>query len=139
MKPWIMLRIAAIALATIIAGHSTTLIPREAKSMFESGVWKAMQTYTMPIMGSERSYWDFYQGMSIDLIIFLAIMVAVLWILSVQSKTSPSAVFPLAIAIFIGLVPFSIVCWTHFFLAPGIASTLAVIAMALSLPTFKRV
>lgn len=40
--------------------------------------------------------------------------------------------------IFIGLVPFTIICWTHFFVISGVASTIALIALALALPALKK-
>jgi hypothetical protein len=135
----LLLRIAAISLLTIVLGHSTTLIPREPRDLTETLVLKGMKTYEMNLFGSMRTYWDFHQGMSIIMTLQMAVAVSILWILANMAETHPRQVLPLATALFLGAIPFAVLCWMYFFFLPGTFATIGAVAMGLSLPKLARV
>jgi len=134
----LLLRIAALSLMTIVLGHSTTLIPREPRDLAETLVLKGMKTYEMDLFGSLRTYWDFYQGMSIIMTLQMAVAVAMLWILAKLSETHPRQVLPLATVLFLGSAPFAVLCWMYFFVLPGTFATIGVVAMGLALPKLAQ-
>lgn len=130
----LLLRVAAISLLIIVCGHSTTFIPREPRDLTETLVLKGMKSYEMNLFGSLRTYWDFHQGMSMIMTLQMAVAVALLWILAKQSDEHPKLVLPLAIVLFLGAVPFAVLCWTYFFFLPGTFATIGAIAMGLAIP-----
>lgn len=128
------LRVAALSLLVIVLGHSTTLLPHAARDLTETLVLKGMKTYEMNLFGSLRTYWDFHQGMSMIMTIQMAVAVALLWILANQSVQRPKEVLPMVIVLFIGAVPFAVICWVYFFVLPGAFSTLGALALAFAIP-----
>lgn len=134
----LLLRVAAISLLTIVLGHSTTLLPHEPRDLTETLVLKGMKTYEMNLFGSMRTYWDFHQGMSMIMTLQMAVAVALLLILAKYSETHPRQVLPLATVLFVGAIPFAVLCWMYFFFLPGTFATMGAVAMGLALPKLAQ-
>ncbi|GAC1477577.1 MAG: hypothetical protein NVS1B4_20440 [Gemmatimonadaceae bacterium] len=127
MKAWIWLRALAIILALFAGGHTLgTAIPRVTRGPQEAAVFDAMQSFRFPVMGFDRTHWDFYRGFALIISAQLLVMVALAWQLSALSRRSPQGALPMAITLQLGCVSLLILSYFFFFGGPIVMSLLAV-------------
>jgi len=128
MKPWIWLRALAILLAVFAVGHTLgTAAPKVTRGPGEAVVFAAMQDFRFPVMGFERTYWEFYRGFALIISLQLLLMMAFAWQASTISRHSRRLALPLAITLQLGCVGLAILGWMFFFGAPIVLSVVAVI------------
>src|SRR5262249_54004683 len=73
MKAYIWLRCLAALLALFTIGHTLgTYSPKVVRGPAEAAMFQAMQSFRFPIMGFERTHWDFYRGFAITVSVLLA-------------------------------------------------------------------
>jgi hypothetical protein len=136
MNPKIMLRIAALTVVFFAFGHSIGHFTRKASTDSQAiAVFKAMEGYKFPIGSQFRSYDEFYEGMSLNLIITLLTMTAMLWILSGVAVQQPGLCLKLLWPLLLCLLAFSATGWRYFFLVPA---TTCVVAAFFIIGTMRR-
>jgi hypothetical protein len=128
-KPWIWLRVASAFLALFTAGHTFGHFASSEDTPEEKAVTDAMKNFHFDVMGSIRTPWDFLRGFSLLLIVNLAILTVVIWLLSNVARSSPGQARRLVWALMVGQSLISVICWTKFFLAPSVLSTLAALSL----------
>jgi hypothetical protein len=133
MSPWIWLRVAGGLLGFFLAGHTFGALNARPPDAAGQVVLDAMRSYHFEILGSSRTYWDFYFGLNLLLSANLAILSVMTFQLANLSKTEPGRAFGPAITLFIGCVMLAVLCWGYFFVAPAMICTLAAIACAVAL------
>jgi hypothetical protein len=136
MKPWIWLRGLAVLLALNAIGHTLgTAAPKVTRGPDEAAVFAAMQTFRFPVMGFERSHWDFYRGFALVISVLLLFMMVIAWQASAISKQNRRLVLPMAITLQLGCVGLLILSWMFFFSAPiafsAVEFTCSTVAVAL--------
>lgn len=68
MKAWIWFRGLAALLAVFAAGHTLgTAAPHVTRGAREAALFDAMQSFRFPVMGFNRTYWEFYRGFAITI------------------------------------------------------------------------
>ncbi len=121
------LRALAIVLGLFALGHTLgTASPKVTRGMRESIVFSAMQGFRFPVMGFERSHWDFYRGFAITASVTMAVMAVVAWQLSSLARRYPREALPMAITLLVGCVGLLVLCWAFFFAVPVVFSAVAV-------------
>lgn len=131
MSPKLLIRIGAACVLFFAAGHSIGHITRKAS--VEPGavaVFKAMEEYKFPIGPQLRSYDEFYTGMSLNLILTLVALSAVLWILSGNAESNPKLTKGLILPIAALLLGFTATSALYFFVVPMVTCALAAIVLA---------
>jgi len=91
----------------------------------------AMQSFHMDVMGSIRSYWDFYFGFGVFLTVTLLVLAVLLWQLATLTKSEPAKARPLIASLFVGFIAYVVVSWRYMFIAPLV--TEAIIALLIGL------
>ena len=92
MKPWIWLRGLAVLLAIFAVGHTLgTAAPKVTRGPQEAAVFAAMQGFRFPVMGFQRTYWDFHRGFALIISLQLLLMMAIAWQLSTISRQNSIA------------------------------------------------
>ena len=92
MRSWIWLRSLAVVLAIFTLGHTLgTAAPKVTRGEREATLFTAMQSYRFPIMGFDRSYWDFYRGLAITISVLMLLMTVFAWQLGTLSRRDPLA------------------------------------------------
>jgi hypothetical protein len=137
--PTLLLRIAAVVFALFTAGHTFGAMIKDPS---EGGpekqmVLAAMRGYHENVMGSSRSYWDFYKGFGWNVSCLLILFAILCWQLSTLARTNPAIARPLILTLFVISIPITVLSYTNFFAAPAIFSTVATLllgAAAFSLP-----
>jgi hypothetical protein len=124
-------RTVAIILALFAAGHTLgTAAPHVTRGAAEAEVLRVMQAFRFPIMGFERSYWDFYRGFAVTISIQLALMAAVAWHIGSLAPRNPRQALPVAVALFLGCAGVAVTSWFFFFAAPIVFSIVATVLAA---------
>jgi hypothetical protein len=132
MKPQILLRSASV-LALIHAALHTFggLLSAPSHGQEEVTLLTAMKSFHMDVMGSLRTYWDFYFGFGLFLTVSLVVLAVFLWQLAALAKTEPTKARPFIGTLCAAFVAFVILSWCYFFVAPLV--TEAVIAILIGL------
>lgn len=104
MKAPLLLRIAAIIMFLYTAGHTMgypwTPVPGERST----AIVDAMNGYQFDVMGSMRSYWDFYIGFGLAISGFMITIAVVLWQLGTMAKRNVSGLRPIIMTLFMGFI-----------------------------------
>jgi hypothetical protein len=128
MKAWVWLRSLAILLALFAVGHTLgTAAPRVRRGPEEAAVFDAMRRFRFPIMGFNRTHWDFYRGFAITISVLLVVLAVITWQIGTVSRCHPRQALPMAIAVQLGCLGLLAVGWMFFFGAPIVMSGLAVL------------
>ena len=128
MKAWYWLRALAIVLAIFTLGHTLgTAAPKVRRGPQEAALFAEMQGFRFPIMGFQRSYWDFYRGFALVISILLIAMAVLAWQLSAISKNNPRQAFPPAVTLLVACLGLAAISWIFFFSMPMILAASALV------------
>lgn len=121
----LLLRIAAVVYALFTAGHTYGAMFKDPSTggPAKQAVLAAMRTYQENVMGSMRSYWDFYKGFGFMVSWCLVLFAILCWQLASLARSNPSVARPLTLTLFFISIPITILSYTHFFAAPAVFST----------------
>jgi hypothetical protein len=116
----------AVILALFAAGHTLgTAAPHVTRGVAEADVFRAMQGFRFPVMGFERTYWEFYRGFALTISVQLALMAAVAWHLGSLGQRDARQALPLGIALLAGCAGMTVISWFFFFGGPIVFSLVA--------------
>jgi hypothetical protein len=116
-----------VVLALFAAGHTLgTAAPHVTRGPREAAVFDAMQSFRFPIMGFDRTYWDFHRGFAITISILMFALAVMAWQIAGLSKRVGREALPLAITLQLACVGLHVVGWLFFFGAPIVFSAAAV-------------
>ncbi len=139
MKPWLWQKSLAGILALFAAGHTLgTAAPRVTRGPQEAALFQAMQSFRFPVMGFNRSHWDFYRGFALVISVQLVVMTAIAWQLSAISRQNPRQAVPMAISLQLGCVGLLALSWMFFFGGPIFMSLVAVLCSTVVVLTLVR-
>ena len=132
MKPWILLRIAAVATLLYCLGHTMGAPWTPSTGPQEAAVVEAMKSVRFDVMGSSRTYWDFYVGFGAVISAYLAVQAVTLWQLGTLAKDNLNAVRPMVAAFLLAFVVNAILVWVFFFVVPLILAIAIVVCLGLA-------
>ena len=138
MKPWLWFRGLAVVFALFTLGHTVGTLQRLTSTAQENDVVAAMQGSRFPVMGSLRSYWDFYRGFSITISVDLAILAIIAWQVAAISRRSPRDAVPLAATLVVACAANAIIAWQYFFAGPIVTSFVATACAVVALALLRR-
>ena len=130
-QPWILLRVAAVVTLLYCVGHTMGAPWTPAIGAREAAVIDAMKSVRFDVMGSSRSYWDFYVGFGAVISGYLALQAVVLWQLGALARIDAARVRPIIAVFFVAFAVNAILVWVYFFAVPLILAI--VIAACLGL------
>jgi hypothetical protein len=129
MKPSIILRVAALLAFIQYAAHAFLFLSAApTHGAGEVSVIVAMKT---PVSGLTRSYWDFYFGYGLMVILGGVIEIVLLWYLATLAKAEPSRARPIVALVILANVAHAFLVWKYFALPAPIAFDI-IIALVLS-------
>jgi hypothetical protein len=133
------LRTLAVLLALFAAGHTLgTAAPHVTRGPQEAALFDAMQSFRFPIMGFERTYWDFYRGFALTISVLMFALMVMAWQIGAISKRIGRAALPLVITLQLACVGLLVVGWFFFFGAPIVFSAGAVVLSTIAAITTAR-
>ena len=125
MRTTLYLRIASV-LAIIHAILHTIggVLSKPNNGAPEIAVIEAVKSRSFNVMGSMRTYWDFFYGYGWILGITLLVKGILFWQLATIAKTNPSPIRPIMLLFCINFVATTILAWKYFFIAPAVTEIL---------------
>ena len=129
MKSWMLLRIAAVLTLLYCAGHTMGMPWTPSTGPQEVAAIEEMKSSRFDVMGSARTYWDFYFGFGAIISGYLAAQAVVLWQLAALAKHDWVRVRPIVAVFFVSFVVNAILVSMFFFVVPLVLA----IAIALCL------
>lgn len=122
------LRVLAVILALFALGHTLgTAAPKVTRGLSEALVFRAMQGYRFPVMGFDRSHWDFYRGFALTVSVLMFALAAVAWQLAAVSRRVPREALPMAVTLLVACVGLLVLALGFFFAAPVVFSAASVL------------
>ena len=137
MKPSLFLRIASVltfihAVLHTIGGVLGKVPPGPATVAVE-----AMKANQFLVMGSTRSFWDFYRGFGLGATISLTAEAILFWQLASLATADAHRLRPIIATFLVAYAAIAVNSYTYFFLGPVIAEILIVACLGLALVTTK--
>lgn len=121
-------RALAGVLALFALGHTLgTAVPKVTRGAAEAATFAAMQRFRFPVMGYERTYWDFYRGFALTISVLLAAMAVVAWQLATIAERDPRRALPMAVTLAVACAAQLAISRAFFFGAPIVMSLAAVV------------
>ena len=121
-KPHILLRIASVIALLFAAGHTAGAPWTPAKGMAEQALVTMMKSLHFDVMGTQRTYFDFYYGFGVSITVYLLVQAVVLWQAGTIAKTNPRAARPLMLTMFVSYAAVGVITFMYFFAAPAVFS-----------------
>ena len=119
-------RTLAVILGLFAAGHTLgTAAPHVTRGAAEADVFRAMQGFRFPVMGFERSYWEFYRGFALTISVQLALMAVIAWQVGSLSQRDAGQALPLGVALLGACAGVAVISWFFFFGGPIVFSLVA--------------
>lgn len=124
MKPVIYLRIASVLTLLHAVLHTIGGVFGKPQPGAQMTVVETMKANHFPLLGSMRSYWDFYRGFGLAITIFLVGLAVVLWQLSSLAKTDACRLRGICWTIAATFVAMALDSYFYFFLPPIVVELL---------------
>lgn len=136
MSSTLLLRIASGLTLVHAALHTIGGVFGKPSPGAESTV-SVMQANQYPVMGSMRSYWDFYHGMGLAVGIFLLIEAIVFWQLGTLAQTDSKRLRPILATFAAGYLALAVNSAAYFFSAPVVTEVLIALCLILAIRASK--
>jgi hypothetical protein len=128
MRSWTWFRALAVLLALFAAGHTVgTAAPHVTRGAPEAAVFDAMQSFRFPIMGFNRTYWDFYRGLAITVSVLMVALTVMAWQVGSIAKRGGRTALPMAITLQCACVAMLVIGYVFLFGGPIVFSAAAVV------------
>jgi len=131
-KPWIWLRIASIVTLLYCAGHTMGIPWTPATGPNEAAVIAAMKASRFDVMGSARSYWDFYFGFGLIISLYLLALACALWQLAALERRKPGVARPITATFCIAFIANAVIAQEYFFAIALVMTLTIAICLAIS-------
>jgi hypothetical protein len=139
MKAATWLKLLAGLLALFALGHTLgTAAPKVTHGSGEASVFAAMQGFRFPIMGFNRTYWEFYRGFALIISLQLFLMMVIAWQLSAISTKDTRQALPMAVTLQIGCLGLLALSWMFFFTGPIVMAFMAVVLSTIAVVRLAR-
>lgn len=96
----------------------------------EVAVIAAMKSSSFNVMGSMRTYWDFFYGYGWLLGIALLVEGILFWQLATIAKTNAAPIRPIIMLFCVNFLVTTVIAWKYFFIAPAITELLIALFLA---------
>jgi hypothetical protein len=131
MSSTLFLRIASVLTLIHCAGHTIGGVFGKPKNGAEEiAVVETMKAHQFNVMGSMRTYWDFFFGYGLSMTVTLLIPGILFWQLGSLIKTSPAAVKPVVALFCVNFLLMSVIVFKYFFMAPAVLEVLIAACLA---------
>ena len=126
------LRASSVLSFLYFLGHSIGYPWTPSPGGTSEAVVRVMQTFRFDVLGSARTYWDFYLGFGLTGSVFLLLEAIVLWLLAGVAARDPRATRPFSLAFFLANLVLVGVVLRFFFLPPIVLSVASTVCLALA-------
>ena len=129
MKPHVLLRLSAAFVAVFALGHTVGMLGAgEAKGLGEAAVLAAMRAYHFDMMGTSRTYWEFFLGANWFMSASALLLVVLLWQAAGLAQRHGASMRPLVVTLALGCAAYAVLSVVYFFAAPVAANALGALS-----------
>jgi len=133
LKAVLLLRIASVLSLVHCALHTVGgVFGRPRHGAEEIAVIETMKSHRFDVMGSLRSYWDFFFGYGLVVTISLLVQSILLWQVSALVRKDAPSMKPVIALLFFSWVATAIVSGRYFFAAPAVTELLIAACLAVA-------
>jgi hypothetical protein len=125
------LRVSSIIALLFAAGHTLGGV-KQWSPMGDNPVLQAMKATRFDIMGTNRSYFDFYMGFGHSLSVAQVMLTILLWQLATLARTNAAGVRPMIAVIALATLAGGVVAWRFIFPVPALFSLALVASLAVA-------
>ena len=125
-------KIASVLLFLFAIGHTTGLLKPKSFGKEGDEVLASMHSVHVHVMGSDRTFWDFYIGFGLLVSVLFVFTGVWAWQLGGLWGSQPEAVKALALSFFLCQTAAVVLCCTNFFLAPIVFGVLITLCTGLA-------
>lgn len=129
MKPFVLLRVAAIVAFLYALGHTMGMPWVPDKSPETMAIVQSMTAHRFDAMGAQRSMQDFYFGFGVSISVFMLAQAVLLWLIAGQARLDPVRMRPFIAVLLAAFVANAIIAGMYFFAVPCVMA--AIIAICL--------
>jgi hypothetical protein len=137
MSPPVLLRTASALTLLFAAGHAMGAVDFWSPPG-ETTVLEAMRSFQFDVMGTTRTYLDFYLGFGLYITVLLLLQAILLWQLAAIAKKDPAIARPLIVAFLATSVVGTFVIWRFIFIVPAAFSLACAACLVAALATSHR-
>ena len=127
-----LLRVAAVLTLLYFAGHTAGMPWTPVAGPQEAPILAAMKGHSFDVVGSIRSYWDFYLGFGITISAFLLALALMLWQLGSLAKTDAYRLRPIIASLCAVFAVNAVLTGKYFFIIPLVNSSAISVCLALA-------
>jgi hypothetical protein len=134
MRPSLFLRAASVLTMLHCIGHTVggVFSVDAAPTPEEAAVITAMKSHRFEVMGSMRSFWDFFFGYGLFISINFLVQAVLFWQLASLAKRGLKEIRPIIACFFLAYIGFAILAWNYFFVLPAIEEVLIASCLGLA-------
>lgn len=129
MKTVIYIRIAAALTFVHAVLHTIGGVFGSVSPGPEAVAVAAMKSNQFAVMGSMRTFWDFYMGMGLAATLSLTLEAIVLWMLASLARSHADQLRPILIVFALSYLVFAMISYRYFFFGPVIAELLIALCL----------
>jgi len=126
MKASAFYRIAAVLILLMAAGHTSGFPWSDPKWGVDLG---AMRSTHFDILGSSRTYWDFYVGFGLFVTVYLLLAVVLAWQLGGLPAETLATMRGVAWALPLCFAAITVLSWRYFFIIPIVFSAVITVCL----------
>ena len=126
MKASLFYRIAAVLLLLFDAGHTSGFPWSDPQWAVDLGSMRSTHFY---IMGSSRTYWDFYLGFGLFVSVFLLLAMVLAWQLGGLPADSLALMRGTRWAFALSFAAITVLSWKYFFVIPIVFSSVTTLCL----------
>jgi hypothetical protein len=125
MKTTLCLRIASVlAIIHAILHTVGSVVSKPNNGAPEIAIIDAMKSRSFNVMGSMRTYWDFFYAYGWLLGLALLVEGILFWQLATIAKTNAASIRPIIMLFCINFLITTVIAWKYFFIAPAVTEIL---------------
>jgi hypothetical protein len=136
--PVILLRIAAALMLLHFVGHTLGMLQPPSHGPEEVAVIDSMKSHRFNMMGSMRTYWDFFLGFGYDASLNMILQAGLLWLLSRLARRDLAATRPFIAILVLAWIGAFLLYLKYFFIAPIIFAALMMAVLGIAWASAKR-
>ncbi len=138
MKPFVLLRIAAIVAFLYALGHTLGMPWAPDNSPETMAIMQSMTAHRFDVMGMQRSIQDFYFGFGISISVFMLAQAILLWMIAAQARLDAPRTRPFIAVFLFAFVANAIIAGVYFFAVPCVMAAITAVFLLAAWITAKR-
>jgi hypothetical protein len=138
LKPSVFLRAASVLSFLYFLGHSAGVPWTPSQGGATDLVIGGMKSYRFEVFGTERTYWDFYEGFGLAVSVLVLLEAVVLWLLATLAAKEAHRLRPILLAFLVANLAVLVLVVKFFSLPPIVLCAASTLCIALALWTSRR-